>query len=217
MHLRTLTLMMLAMSVCLGLSTGAVAAPVVVETHVFDVPLTNTPWTETAEIPQYNPADHGGMALAQVDVTLKLTVEGDVTFNGDNTTVKSADAGGTLTLQGPGAIDESVVAAEQLAPPEIVLVSGQPVQMDVMADDEMMFWFMDAATLAASTGAGTVDYDLAADGSLSLQIVGGNISIDQNTAASARLTVEYKAVPEPASLGLLLIGAVALLGFARKP
>ena len=216
MHLRILTLMILAMSVCLGLGTGAMAEPVVVASYDYLVELTDTPWTEIAQIPQYNPADFGGQELVQVDVHLKLEVVGDVTFNGNNTTVTAAEAGGLVTLQGPAGINESLAAQEQLAPPEIQLVEGQPVEMDVTADNEEWYWFDDAAILAASTGNGTVDYELAANGSLMLQIIGGNISIDQNTAVSAQLTVEYKVVPEPASVSLLILGAIGLIGLVRK-
>jgi len=208
--------MMIAVSVCLGLGTGAMATPVVVASHEFHVDLTDTPWTEIADIPQYNPADFGGQALAQVDVHLKLDVVGDVTFNGKNTTVTAASAGGLARLNGPAGIDKSVRAEQQLAPPEIQLVEGQPVQLNVAASKEAWYWFDNAGVLAASTGEGTVPYEIGADGSLMLQIIGGNISVDQNTSVGAWLTVEYKVVPEPASMTLLVLGAIGLIGFVRK-
>ena len=166
---------------------------------------------ETLDFAQYNPADYDGKALLRVDLTLDLEVTGDVTFNGDNTTVNSGEAGGSLGVTGPGGIDVALEADEEFCLPKIQLVDGQPVQIPIEASDSGLFQFDDAGILAAFTGMGTVPFNLVADGLLTLKITGGNISVNQSTMAGASVTVEYIPVPEPASLTLMLVGGLGLL------
>ncbi|OHB75755.1 MAG: hypothetical protein A2W31_14230 [Planctomycetes bacterium RBG_16_64_10] len=206
------------LSGCGLLLVSVPAMATLIETQT--VPPTATMWTETLDFAQYNPADNDGKALLQVNVLLEMEVTGEVTFTGSNTTINTGNAGGSLAVTGPGGIDVSVEAVKQIAPPAIQLVSGQPVVIGIDTSDSVLYQFTGAAILAASTGTGTVPYDLVADGLLTLKITGGNISVNQNTTVGASVTVEYIPIPEPASLALMLVGGLGLLigcGGGRRP
>jgi hypothetical protein len=215
--MRSKILLLIVLTACglLALNSTVTAALMVADSHSFTVDPADTKWTESLDVPQYNPADHGGAALEQVRLNVAMTATGDVTFNGNGTTVDAADAGGMLSVAGPGGIDEALDPTDQIAPPEIQLAENQPVQVSFSAADDEWFEYMDPAILAASTGVGTVPYDLVANSLLTIAFSGGVISIDQSTSLGASVTVEYL-IPEPGTLVLGLLGALVLVGYRRR-
>jgi len=214
MRLRMLLLILLSVCGLLAINNPVTAALIVADSHNFDIDPAATKWMETLDVPQYNPADHGGASLMQVRLHVAMTATGDVTFSGNGTTVEAAGAGGKLTVAGPGGIDESLAATDPVAPPAIQLVEGQPVQLEFSTGMDDWFEYMEAAVLAASTGVGTVPYDLVANSLLTLEFDGGAISIDQATLVGSSVTVEYL-IPEPGTLVLGLLGFLVLMGRRR--
>ena len=109
---------------------------------------------------------------------------------------------------------ESIAASEDIAPPAIPFVEGEPFSDTFDTNEVGWFTFDSDDILAAHTGNSQVQYNLSASGSLLLQINGGNVSVSQTTQAGAKVTVDYKVIPESSSFILFNLGGMWLLIFA---
>lgn len=67
------------------------------------------------------------------------------------------------------------------------------------------------ADLAFFTGAGTLDYNVVGDSTFSLSSNTGNLAALATATAGGTITVTYDYIPEPATMGLLGMGALALI------
>lgn len=67
------------------------------------------------------------------------------------------------------------------------------------------------ADLAFYTGVGTLDYNVLGDSTFSLSSNTGNLAALASATAGGTITVTYEYIPEPATFGLLGMGALALL------
>ncbi len=67
------------------------------------------------------------------------------------------------------------------------------------------------ADLAFFTGVGTLNYNVAGDSTFSLSSNTGNLAALASATAGGSITVTYEYVPEPATLGLLGMGALVLI------
>jgi hypothetical protein len=88
--------------------------------------------------------------------------------------------------------------------------SGGTVQYGVLTDSAL-HTYTGAADLAAFIGTGSIMYDAAGTGYVSMGISGGNSAMKSASFAGATVTVDYiYTVPEPMTLGLLGLGGLLL-------
>jgi len=98
-----------------------------------------------------------------------------------------------------------------------------------MPDGDQAFWTIPVGTtvmndfssnapaiLAQFTGPGNVSFTAASSSSFMVQSSNGNAAVLVTAAAGATVTVIYKYIPEPTALGLLAMGALALLRRGRR-
>ena len=102
-----------------------------------------------------------------------------------------------------------------IAPPTVNIPGNSTVDiLDVTGMDMDMQTIDDALDLADYAGPGTFSVDVGAIGTLSTTTSGGNLTVEQSTAAGAWLTVQYKVmIPEPSAL---LIALPGLAAFGRR-
>lgn len=203
-----------------GLTTvSAQAALTVMDTDTFDFPL--SPGATTVELNQFD--DNGGLhELCKVTIEITGTISADVTA--ENNSQIPGDMGVNLTgfvnIIGHGL---DATANIFLVTPTVAVTAtdngGIPNGMgtdfndfgtvsDTDSDDDML-----TTGLAAFVGGGTLLFDVAGSGGFSITGVTDSTQDVSNFGASgtAKVTYEYKIVPEPASMALLGLGGLAVL------
>jgi hypothetical protein len=195
-----------------------VAALLVVPTAAADqqivsanVPLTQTDFTTTVSLPQFDPANHGGEPLTEVECTIDGDVQG--TIGVENL---QEDAGGTitsrlsaeLTLSRP---DTTTLFSVNATSGDVVDVvdafdgttdfggTSGVTHTGVVGSGSATQAFTDAATLALFTGTGTVDLGFAAVAT-STASGSGNVASQFLTNAGADITCTYTHAPTAVTL-----------------
>lgn len=202
-----------------------------------DVSSMLTNWESTCQIPLYDPADHSGSLLDSVMVTLvgsaRSTV--DVTASTDTTLNPSVLPPGTVNPAGRvGAVvsaawDVGGTALSLSAFPESPIANSQDIliaadQMTTLTDlsgtDDTVLTTNGIANTDIYLGDGTFDVTLGADGYGQNPFAsGGNLTLTQETQASAQLIVQYKTfepLPEPAAGFMAAFGFIGALGMRRR-
>jgi hypothetical protein len=182
-------------------------------------------WTQNVDLPMFNPADHQYRSLQRVDIEITGEIGG--TFGFEN-----LDTGGTSTFE----FDYSVLF-ELLDPDSAVVADATPLfEYETIVDtyDGNEDWagpsgetfYPDASDSALKTyeidgegvdpfvGTGTLTFAVVANGSppvLTWQSTGGkDRSLNEIATSGGYIDLTYY-VPEPATLALLSMSALALL------
>jgi hypothetical protein len=175
------------------------------------VALTQTDFTTTVELAQYDPADHDGQPLSEVECTVDGNVQGTVGVEN-----LEEDEGGTITSRLSAQLTLSL-------PDMTTLVSVSPTSGDIVDvvdpfDGTVDFGgtsgvthtgvvgsgsatqaFTDAATLALFTGTGTVNLPFAAVATSSAT-GSGNVASQFTTNAGADVSCTYTHAPTAVTL-----------------
>lgn len=221
----------IGLGVVLSLS-GAVRADQMTLTHTFILP--NIAQPELIAVPKF---DVAGQSLVMVVVRLSATL--DAFLCGENRAAVPATMMGSIkdgvslapTPPLPGIMPvESVAMAMQpdtqpvLAynPAGSYCVQAPPPPPGDMLDEAR--WSIPAGTVVTNEtvittpqdllyfmGAGTVNFTATPISELMFSSSNGNASATAYAKADANITVIYRFVPEPASLGLLLVGGLLVV------
>lgn len=185
------------------------------------VDLTDTPWSTTVTLPQYDPAAYGGSVLAEIMFTLDGEAESNVNLAAvTNSSVIEGEVGAVVSATNSTlGLELNALPMGQYAPPTISVAAGQTTTLaDVSGMDTDMVTYV-GSEMDPYIGSGTFTVDLAAVGSAFQRTAGGNLDASQRTRALAELTVQYKVeeiVPEPSSSTIALAFALlGLIGFRR--
>jgi hypothetical protein len=210
---------MIAGAVALAVSGAAQAGMLLEEMHMSNVDLMNTDWAESINVSQFDEMG-GNRTLQQVMITLDGHVEGTAqaeSMDAAPATV-SVSLGATITLSLMG--DDLAVALP------IAMESFDATIFDGMIDfggtsgmtfDGLMNDDSDMTSLtsgmddlSAWIGGGSIKLDATAMGA-STGTGAGNLFLQFETLASAKITVIYKytEIPTPGSFALLGIAGIA--------
>jgi hypothetical protein len=215
--------MMIAGAVVLAAAGAAQAGLLLTEMHMNNIDLDNTDWMSTVNVTRFD--DMGGdRILEQIMITLDGHVEGTAKAESLDAapTIVTLNLGATITLSLMGD-DLAVVLPVAMESFNATIFDGD---LDFMGSSGRTFDMLSAdmsemATLtngidnlAPWIGAGTVALDATAMGASS-GTGAGNLFLQFETLASAKITVIYKytEIPTPGSAALL---GVAGLGATRR-
>jgi hypothetical protein len=188
--------------------------------------LTDTHWNQTMDFTQWNPATYAGYTLTQVDIALDggvynsaswaITAGTDVTFSASVDALIQA----YRTWGGLGLLVQTTPTGSVSHGPFDAPQSGN----DTILDSTLPSLYSTTLTgdLSAFTGISTVGINVDATGTQGYMIMGTDAAgscVFDTTEASAHAKVTYtyqKDIPEPATMGMFLLGLVGLGAAARR-
>jgi len=184
-------------------------------------PLSNGNWNGNFTIPQFNSALGN---LTEVDFTMDGSVVGNVTAT--NTDVAPEDIttniAANLYLKNPGGATTIVLSAPDWTTTDTAVPVGGNVthNNENAVDPETNSYFPANGTkFTQFIGAGSISLPVNAQDATSAS-AGGNVDASLASESSADVEVDYQytpAVPEPATLGLVLIGGSLAMSRRRRP
>jgi len=175
----------------------------------------NTEVTTNLIIPKWDPSLFPGQTLTSVSVTINAGINGSITLT--NNTAQT-QTGSASTLMTP-TLKDSLNNVIALSPSNVSYTTGS---QSISAGATVPFTSLSntgfltgtqTSNLGQYTGAGTLNLPYSTATSLNVSFGGGNVGAQQATQTSATLSVTYtySPTPEPASLGMLGLGALGLL------
>lgn len=212
----------------LGCAVSAQALNVVI---VAPIPTTATDFNAIIPIAKFDPA------LGQLlMVTVRLNATLDASLIAENRSGSPAMITGSVTNNisltspvGPllsGSASTTPVGAQLVGP-----YDGTPFQNELpngpFGPDTFRWTIVNGnvdqsnnyvlpADLAVFTGLGTLNYNVVGDSTFSLSSNTGNLAALATATAGGTITVTYEYVPEPATVGLVGMGALALIRRRRR-
>lgn len=205
-----------------GLCALCLALPAVagVVTYSDSIPLQTTNWNLSVSIPKWDPALFPGQVLDQIIFSLSGAVEGSVKFESLDAApaTVTTELKAQITLQRPDLSTLVVILplannVDNVTAYDTVLdfggTSGRTYAGLIATDAETATSPPPASDLVLFTGSGNIILPVKAEGQ-SNGTGAGNLVLQFNTQARANVDVTYIYSPEPASLGLLLLGAAAV-------
>ncbi len=203
-------LLLLSLFAVLSICTSPVLA--LTQSFSGSIRLTSTDWTDTLTFPKFDPSLG---ILTQVEIQLSGTMNTILDIQNMSATGKSSSGHGIvdviISTTVPGSLlTQSVNLAS--VPFLYSLAAGQSTTSGLLTDSDVSNAAYNAAgILAAFTGTGTVDLTINAGSTMTLVNKGGPTMIGETTNAGAGATVIYTYVPEPTTVGLLSLGAFAII------
>lgn len=208
-----------AMAALTLLAVGTANAQlIVIDSFSELVDLTDTPWSTTVTLPQYDPAQYGGAALAEIMFTLDGEAESGVNLAAvTDSSVAEGEVGAIVSATNSTlGLELNALPMGNYAPPIINVAAGETTTLANVSGMDIDMVTLVGADMSPYIGDGSFTVDLAAVGSAFQRTAGGNLDVSQRTQALAELTVEYKIVPEPEASSIALAFALlGLIGFRR--
>lgn len=208
-------LAVLICSLLVALVTGAASAAVITDTAT--VSLTATDWSQVISLQKF----HGDIShLAGVVIKLEATGVSEIGY--ENRASYPADI--TLTWTATVTMKENGSTILAVAPSYSNTVTPAAFDGNFNWDGTSGDNFTTSDTksdqitktnLADYVGAGTFDLTILAN-AISQTIGSGNVASYYLTSASAKATVEYTTLPEPASVVALASGLIGIVGFGIR-
>jgi len=189
------------------------------QTLTFDF---DNPGGQTLNFTQFD--DNGGMyLLTKVTLVLNATQGANVTGENDTDAPGSISAilGGTVTATG-GGLSAIALLSTSDGPYAIGATDGTPGSgpdfhdfgfiSDTDGDTDILNNPPD--NVSSFVGLGTIGIDIAGSGGFSISGVSNSTMVvtDFGSEGSATITYEYSVVPEPATIGMLVTGAIGMFG-----
>ena len=202
----------------LSLTLPALAGSI---TYTDSIPFQTTNWDLSVSIPKWDPALYPGQTLDQVIFSLGGAVKGSIKFE----SLDAAPATVTtqlkaqITLQRPDLTTLVVVlpvasntdnVAEYDGITDYAGTSGKTYPSLSASDSETSTSPPPASDLLLFSGSGNITLPVKAEGQSSGSGA-GNLLVQFSSEANADVSVTYVWSPEPASLGLLALGALTVL------
>ena len=173
----------------------------------------NTEVTTNLTIPKWNPATFPGSTLTSVSITITAGIAGSITLTNNDV---SSQTGSASTLMTP-TLKDSLNNVIVLTPSSVsyttgsqTIAAGATVPFTNLSNTGFLTGTQ-TSNLSQYTGTGNLSLPYSTSTSLNVAFGGGNVGAQQATQTSAAVSVTYTFVPEPASLGLLGLGALGLL------
>jgi hypothetical protein len=215
--------LIIAGALCVAMGAGTCFAGTSTQTR--SVALQDTLWNETLSFDQWDPAEHVGQKLVQVDISIggsvynvatwSITKGTHVTFTATVEAILEAyrtwgDNGLLVQADAQGSVSYTSMTAPRSGVDELLGTAYPELYASTLSGD-----------LSAFTGTSTVGIDVGATGIQGYSITGANAAGSctfETTRASADAEVTYTwvEVPEPATTGLFLVGLVGLGAVARR-
>jgi len=204
-----------------------------------DVPPTTTNWSQVVVVPRFDPSLG---TLTAVAIRLNATLNADLIAENRSTSPGGATLTGgiveTVKIQAPtipGFID--VVASAStfpVGPQTVSTYDGTPFTAElgsgIFGPDTFRWTILNGnlevtqnygpadAALAAFKGPGNQTMNVMADAMFSLSSSNGNVAAQATSKAGSHVTViyTYTPVPEPTTIGMMLVGAGMLVVRRRR-
>jgi hypothetical protein len=185
------------------------------------IPSTETVWNSSLAFPQFDPS----LGTLQ-SVTLELSYTFSTTLTVSNLNVDTGASGNAkteviITVQDP---EYSALNAPEFdvnsAPFAYSLGGGGSASSGLLtkSGNDGGNTYTSGSLLTEFTGPGTIVLPASATADTLLDEVNGNTSAIQITDASltGTVTYDYIAVPEPSTIGLVVVGLLGVLGLRRR-
>ncbi len=172
---------------------------------------TPTDWVGTLAFPQFNPA-LGTLVEVDLTVTGAMTTQLTITNNSDSASSGTANTQLVMTVQDAG-LNLNAPEINMIGPTfGYSLAANTSVISGVLtANNSDTEYYTISSILAEFTGLGSEVLNASTFTQTLLANTGGNTAAAQVTDASLTGSVLYYYIPEPATLTLLGMGAIALL------
>ena len=182
----------------------------------------DNPGSQTLNFNQFD--DNGGMYLL-TKVTLDLTATQSANVTGENDSQSpgslTATLGGTVTATGGGLLAIASLSTSD-GPYAVTASDGTPgsgpdfhdfgYMSDSDSDTDILTH--PPTNLSAFVGLGTIAIDIDGSGGFSISGVSDSslVVTEFDNDGCATITYEYSVVPEPATIGMLVTGALGMFG-----
>ena len=208
----------LVMLIAAGTASGQL---IIIDEFSELVDLTDTPWSTTVTLPQYDPADYGGSVLAEIMFTLDGEAESSVDLIAvTDSSVAEGEVGAIVSATNSTlGLELNALPMGEYAPPIINVAAGASTTLANVSGMDVDMVTLSGTDMDPYIGSGEFTVDLTAVGSAFQRTAGGNLDVSQRTRALAELTVQYKVeeiVPEPSTSSIAMFFALlGLIGFRR--
>jgi len=199
---------------------GLLSAPATADTITYtdSIPLSATGWSDSVSVPKFDPALG---TLNSIEYTLSGHVEGTAAFENQSPSEATItmDLSAILKLQRPDLTTIVITIPVASTSDDVTAYDGVldyggtsgRTHSNLSNDLSESITSSSAADLSLFTGTGNISLPVEAGGASSGS-GSGTLILQFSTAASAEVEVIYNyTVPEPATMGLLSLGGLALI------
>jgi hypothetical protein len=185
-----------------------------------NIPMQTTDFTASTSVAKFNSA-LGTLTKVEVSITVNGSFAGTVTNTANGAQNFNVTELVKLTLTGPNTLSlKPTLTASQTYSGLMPGVTSAFGPYSPTSTSTLSPAYTSAADLAAFLGTGNVNFSLSTMTGTTISGGGGNILAAIATSAGGMITVNYTftptGVPEPASVVLMGIGGVTLLGLGQR-